>query len=89
MLFYNLNNFIGKQIARCCSIIVPYYPNKFFVQEQMEKCFSDSSRLGLGQQKPTMIKSKSVSFDLDNRSLPPNKDKPTPNYHIKSLDNQY
>ena len=39
MLFYNLNNFLGKQIARYCSIIVPYYPNKFSVQEQMEKCF--------------------------------------------------
>ena len=50
--------------------MVPYYPKELFVQEQMEKYFSDNSLLKLYPKKPPLTKSKSVSFGLDNLNVP-------------------
>ena len=43
LVTYNLDGFFVKQITRHRSNIVPYYPKKLFVQEQMQKYFSDNS----------------------------------------------
>ena len=45
LVTYRLENFSGKQITRYGSNIVPFYPKEIFVQEQMEKYFSDNSLL--------------------------------------------
>ena len=47
LVTYKLENFFGKQITRHKSNILPYYPKELFVQEQMEKYFSDNSLLKL------------------------------------------
>ena len=77
LVTYKLEYFSGKQIIRHRSNIVPYYPEEMFVQEQMEKYFSDNSLLRLHPKRPPITKPKSVWFGLDspdipsNRSLPP------------------
>ena len=70
MVTYKLEDFSGKQITRHRSNIVPYYPKELFVQEQMAKYFSDNSLLKLHPKKPTIAKSKTVSFSLDNPDIP-------------------
>ena len=67
---YKLEDFSGKQITRHRSNIVPYYPKELFVHEQMDKYFSDNSLLKLHPKKPTITKSKTVSFSLDNPDTP-------------------
>ena len=66
LVTYKLEDFSGKQITRNRSIIVPYYSKELFVEEQMEKYFSDNSLLKLHPKKPPVTKSKTVSFSLDN-----------------------
>ena len=70
MVTYKLEDFSGKQITRHRSNTVPYYPKELFVQEQMTKNFSDNSLLKLHPKKPTITKSKTVSFSLDNPDTP-------------------
>ena len=70
LVTYKILDFSGKQITRHISNIVPYYPKELFVQEQMAKYFSDNSLLKLHPKKPTITKSKTVSFSLDNSNTP-------------------
>ena len=77
LVIYILEDFSGKKITRHRSNIVPYYPKELFVEEQMEKHFSDNSLLRLHTKKPTITKSKSVSFCLDKPNIPSTK-KPSP-----------
>ena len=67
MVTYKLEDLSGKQITRHRSNIVPYYPKELFVQEQMAKYFSYNSLLKLHPKKPTITKSKTVSFSLHNQ----------------------
>ena len=67
---YKLEDFSANQITRHRNNIVPYYPKKLLVQEQMEKDFSDNSLLKLQPTKPPLTKSKTVSFSLDNLEEP-------------------
>ena len=76
MVTYKIEDFSGKQINRHRSNFVPYYPKKIFVQEQMEKYFSDNSLLRLHPKKPTITKSKSVSFSLAISDIPSTNDLP-------------
>ena len=80
LVTYKLEDFSGKQITRHRSNIVPYYPKELFVQEQMDKYFSDNSLLKLRPKKPTITKSKTVSFSLDNPNTPLTDD-PLPSPH--------
>ena len=75
-------DFSGKQITRNGNIIIPYYPKELFVQEQMEKYFSDNSFSKLQPKKFT--KSKSVSFSLD-YSILPSTDNLSPSYFVTRL----
>ena len=77
LITYKLEDFSGKQITRHRSNIVAYYPKELFIQEQMEKYFSDNSLLKLHPKKPPLIKSKSVSFSLDNLNVPSTDDLPS------------
>ena len=70
LVTYKLEDFSGKQITRHRSNNVPYYPKELFVQEQMDKYFSDNSILKLHPKKPTITKSKTVSFSLDTQNTP-------------------
>ena len=70
LVTYKLDDISGKQITRHRRNIVPYYPKELFVQEQMEKYFSDNSLLKLHPKKPAITKSKTVSFSLDNPDIP-------------------
>ena len=74
LVTYKLEDFSGKQITRHRGNIVPYYPKELFVQEQMEKYFSDNSLLKLHPKKPTITKFKSVSFSLENPNIPSTND---------------
>ena len=60
MVIYILEDFSEQQIVRHRSNIVPYYPKKFLVQEQIDKYFSDNSLLRFNAQKRTLTMSKSV-----------------------------
>ena len=63
LVTYKLEDFSAKQITRHRSNIVSYYPKELFVQEQMEKYFSDNSLLKLhpkNQQLPSRRQSRSV-----------------------------
>ena len=84
LVTYKLEHSSGKQITRHRSKIVPYYPKNLFVQEQMEKYFSDNSILKLNPKKPPLTKSKTVSFSLDNLKVPSADDLP-PNYLVTRL----
>ena len=81
---YNSEDFSGKQITRHSSNILPYYPKEFFVQEQMEKYFSDNSLLKLHPTKPPFTKSKTVSFTLYNLEEPSTNDL-SPNHLVTRL----
>ena len=78
LVTYKLENFSGEQINCHRSNIVPYYPKELLVQEQMEKYFSDNSLSKLHPKKPTITKSKFVSFSLDNPDIPSTIDLPPP-----------
>ena len=78
LVTYKLEDFSGKQITRHRSNRVPYYPKELFVQEQMEKFFSDNSLLKLHPKKLSFTKSKSVSLSLDNLRIPSTDDLPSP-----------
>ena len=84
LVTYKLEDFSGKQITRHRSNIVPYYPKEFFVQEPMEKYFSDNSLLKLHPKKLPFTKSKTVSFSLDNLKVPSTDDL-SPNYLVTRL----
>ena len=71
LVTYKLEDFSGKQITRHRSNIVPYYPKELFVQEQMEKYFSDNSLLKFHPKNSPFTKSKTVSFSLDNLNVHP------------------
>ena len=86
LVTYKLEDFPGKQIARHRSNIVPYYPQELFVQEQMDKYFSDNSSIKLHPKNPTITKSKTVSFSLDNPNTPPtDKLLPSPPYNLSEM----
>ena len=85
LVTYKLEDFSGKQITRHRSNIVPFYPRELFVQEQMQKYFSDISLLKLHPTKPQFTKSKTVSFSLDNIKVPSTDDLPPPNYRVICL----
>ena len=70
LVTYELKDFSGKQITRHRSNIVPYFPKKFFLQEQMETYFLDNSFLKLHPKNPPLTKSKTVSFSLDTLKVP-------------------
>ena len=70
LVTYKLEDFSGKQVTRHRSNIVPYYTKELFVQEQMEKYFSDNSLLKRHPKNPPLTKSKSVSFSLDKLNVP-------------------
>ena len=59
-------------------------PQKIFVDEQMEKYFSDNSLLRLWPNKSTPSMSKSVSLSLDNSDIPSNNE-PSPYGSVVSL----
>ena len=80
LVTYKLEDFSGKQITRHRSNIVPYYLKELFVQEQIWKYILDNSLLRLHPKKPTIAKSKSVSFSLDNPDIPSD-NQPSP-YHL-------
>ena len=70
LVIFTPEDFSGKQTTRHRSNIVLYYHKELFVQEQMEKYFSDNSFLKLHPKKPPLTKSRSVSFSLDNLNVP-------------------
>ena len=76
MVTYKLEDLSGKQITRHRSNIVLYYAQELFVQEQMDKNFSDNSHLKLHPTKPQLTKSKTLSFKLDNLKVPSTDDHP-------------
>ena len=76
LVTYKLDDFFGKQITPHRSNIVPYYIKELFVQDQMEKYFSDSSILKFHPTKPPLTKSKTLSFSLDNLKEPSTDDLP-------------
>ena len=84
LVTYKLTDFSGKQITCHRSNIVPYYPKELFVQEQMEKYFSDNSLLKLHPTKPPLNNSNTVSFSLDNLEVPSTNDLP-PNHPVTCL----
>ena len=76
LVTYKPEGFSGKQITRHRSNIGPCFPKELFVQEQMEKPFSDNSLSKLHPTKPPLTKSKTVLFSLDNLEVPSTYDLP-------------